>query len=184
MIYCHQCAKKVKDDVTVCPDCGEPISPALKEGEVRPLVQALHKRTNYYRNLIDRGMSFIVIGSTLLIIGLIFYFLSFKTITDTATGTSHDVLNPQSSNFYVFLVGVGAGGILLLIGLSLAITFALLRRHVRYDVESIRANKSAQVGPIPSIFVVMGKAIAKFFKELVWKIHRHFAKKSPDKVSS
>lgn len=146
MIYCHKCAKKVKDDVSVCPNCGETIAPPLKDEEVRPLVQTLHKRSNYYRNWVDRGLSFIVIGSTLLIIGVIFYFLSFQSISNDQGKTT--VLNKGSSEFWVFMIGAIGGGTLLLIGCCFAIGFGLARRIIRRDVELIRANKSSQVPPI------------------------------------
>jgi|GEM_PF-1160782 hypothetical protein len=182
MIYCHKCAKKVKDGVSVCPICAETIVPELRDDEVRPLVQTLHKRSNYYRNWIDRGLSYIVIGSTLLIIGVIFYFLSFQSI-NTEEGQTL-VLNKGTSEFWVFMVGVISGGTLLVVGSFLAIFFALKRRIIRYDVEAIRAHKSSHVDKAPSLFVVWGKAIHKFFKELVWKIKRRSHKAKDNKVSS
>ncbi|OPZ35763.1 MAG: hypothetical protein BWY98_00631 [Tenericutes bacterium ADurb.BinA155] len=148
MIYCHKCAKKVKDDVSVCPNCGETIVSPLKDEEVRPLVQTLHKRSNYYRNWVDRGLSYIVIGSTLLIIGVIFYFLSFQTVSSAEGQGQVLVLNKSTSEFWVFLVGVISGGTLLIVGSAFAIGFGLARRIIRRDVELIRANKSSQVPPI------------------------------------
>jgi len=179
MIFCKHCAKKISSKKALeagqtlrCPDCGNEVTAKLEDDEIRPLVQKLHKNNNYYRNKIDTGLSFIVIGMTLAIIGLIFYYLAFKLAAadpnDPSTKTF--ILNRDSSEYWVFVVGVGVGGVLLLSGLALSLTFAFKRRAVRLSVEYIRAHKTAEIAPIESIFVEWGRKIKHYFVELKFRL--------------
>jgi predicted nucleic acid-binding Zn ribbon protein len=179
MIYCKKCAKKfssikdVSEDGTfTCHSCGATVNETLQDDEVRPLVQKLHKNSNFYRNRIDTGLSFIVIGLMLAIIGLIFYYLAFKLAAlDPNDPTKKEfVLNTTSSEFWVFVVGVSVGGTMFIAGLCLALVYAYKRRTVRYSVEYIREHKTTLVPPVQSIFVEWWNKISHFFKELNFEI--------------
>jgi len=188
MIFCKHCAKKISTkkaseagQVLRCPNCGKEVSAKLEENEIRPLVQKLHKNNNYYRNRIDTGLSFIVIGLTLAIIGLIFYYLAFKLAAadpnDPSTKTF--ILNRESSEYWVFVVGVGVGGLLFVGGLTLSLTFASMRRATRLNVEYIRAHKTAEVPPVESIFAEWNRKIKHYFLELRFRLKtRSEAKKA------
>ncbi len=173
MVYCHQCASKLKDGTTTCPECGAEVTSTLKAEEVRPLVQKIHKKSNFFRGKIDSGLSGIVLGTTILIIGLLFYYLSLSEITDPNDANAKiEVANHAAPEFWVFVVGVSVGGTLLVVGLALAISFAYLRRSALYDIEAIRSSGSAEVKRAPSIFAIWSKKIAKGLKELRYRIHR------------
>jgi uncharacterized membrane protein len=172
MIYCKHCAKKYAGEgldkngqPLVCSECGEVVTPTLNDEEVRPLVQKLHKKSNTYRNRIDTGLSMIVIGAILLVIGLIFYYLSFK-LDQTNKTERVFIINRDSSEYWVFILGVVIGGTLLVAGLALAITFALLRREIVYHVDEVREKKTAVVEKAPSY-------LATTFA--FWKRHLHEA---------
>lgn len=177
MKYCYKCGAKLRED-EICPQCGAEYKKKLDDAESRGLVQRLHKKSNSYRNYRDSGLSCIVIGSMLLIIGLLFYFLALKNTTDPANPNQKILYVDQScSEFWTFVFGASIGGTVLLIGLVLAFTFAFLRRQVRHDVEEIRSNDSALTSPTPVIFVLWGKAIQHFFKEMAWRHKRNRLKK-------
>lgn len=177
MMYCYKCGHKLRSE-DICPECETERKEKLSEPEARGLVQALHKKSNRYRNWMDNGLSCIVIGGMLLVIGILFYFLALKNMTDPQNPNAKIIYVDQScSEFWVFVFGVGFGGSILLIGLVLAFYFAFLRRQVRHDVEEIRANGSAKTSPTPIIFVIWAHAIHKYFKELVWRYKRDHLKK-------
>lgn len=173
MIYCQNCGRKLREGTSLCPECGATIKTELNEDETRYLVQRLHKKSNSFRSRIDTGLSFIVIGIALLVTGWLFYFLAMKSQTDPNDSNNKILVVDQScSEYWVALVGLIGGGILLVLGLFLALFFAYRRRQIRYNVESIRSSHTSNVGRVPSIFVVSAHAIAHFFKELVWRFKR------------
>lgn len=147
MIYCHHCGKKVKEGTTVCPECHEEITIDLNDDEVRPLIQKIHKKRNIYRERISTGLSAVVIGAILLIIGWIFFYLAFK-LDQANTGSTVYYLKTTSAEFWVFIVGVVAGGILLIAGATISITYAILRKMALNDTEVIRATKKASTVPL------------------------------------
>lgn len=175
MIYCHNCASKLKEGTTVCPECGAEVTASLKDEEIRPLVQKIHKKSNFFRGKIDNGLSFIVLGATILIIGLLFYYLSLTEVTDANDpNLKYEVANHGAPEFWVFVVGVSVGGVLLLAGLSLVSVFGNFRRNALSDIESIRSSGSAVVKPAPLLFKIWGRKIAKGWKELCYRLHRRY----------
>lgn len=183
MIYCKHCGKKLSDkglgensQSFTCKGCGAEVTPELADEEVRPLVQKLHKKSNFYRTKIDSGLSMIVIGGILLVIGLIFYYLAWKLDQSIKTERIY-ILNKSSSEYWVFVLGVGIGGLLVVAGLILAIVYAYLRREIVYDVEAIRTGKTAVCPPVPSIFAIWGRNISHYFKELSFQRQNRAAAK-------
>jgi hypothetical protein len=175
MIYCHNCASKLKEGTIVCPECGAEVTTTLKPEEVRPLVQKIHKKSNFFRGKIDNGLSFIVLGLTILIIGLLFYYLSLTEVTDaTDPNLKYEVANHGAPEFWVFVVGVSVGGVLFLAGLALALSFNFLRRNALSDIESIRTSGSPVVKGAPLLVVIWARAIRKTWKELRYRLHRRY----------
>lgn len=114
MIYCTHCGKLVDENLDECPNCHEPlIKRELEEEEVKELNRALHTRENKSREKVDNSLVHIVLGSTLLIIGALFFFLSFKMDQETFTKK----LSFTTPEFYVSLAGLSVGGFLLIWGL-------------------------------------------------------------------
>lgn len=117
-MYCIHCGKetsrKTENDV-ICKHCGkELIERELTHDETRTFNQSLHTRLTKTRDNFNAGMVGIVLGSTLLIIGLIFFVLSFKTPDDP--DTLGKVLKATCFEFWVSLAGLVSGGILFVIG--------------------------------------------------------------------
>ena len=114
MIYCTHCGKLVDEKLDSCPHCGQPlIKRELEHEEIRELNRALHTRENQSREKVDNQLVYIVLGTTLLIIGALFFFLSFKMDQETFTKQ----LSYKTPEFYVSIVGLGVGGFLLIWGL-------------------------------------------------------------------
>lgn len=173
--YCRECLKKNPEHRDVCRACKEPISDQLKEEEVRPIVQQLHKKGNLYRERVSSGMSFVVIGLTLLIIGIIFYYLSFKLDQDN-TEEAVFILTTSCAEFYVFVIGVGVGGILFLFGAVWAILWSYRRREIYHDVDEIRKNLSLTVSSTPLIFVVWWRKLSQFIFRATYRRSRKKAR--------
>ena len=114
MIYCTHCGKLVDGKLETCPNCGQPlIKRELEYEELRELNRALHTRENQSREKVDNQLVYIVLGSTLLAIGALFFFLSFKMDQETFTKQ----LSFKTPEFYVSMTGLGVGGFLLIWGL-------------------------------------------------------------------
>ena len=84
-------------------------------------------------------MSFIVMGSILLILGAIFFVLSFKLPTATA---ANKVLITSCFEFWVSMVGLIGGGGCLIYGLTLLFLCLNKLKELKEDIVTIRAEKS------------------------------------------
>lgn len=139
MIYCTHCGKQVKDDnVQACPFCGKDlVKRELDHDELRELNRALHTRHNQSRERVDNALVFIVLGTTLLIIGALFFFLSFKMDQETFTKK----LTFTTPEFWVSMTGLSVGGFMLVWGL---VHFILEKVIVQKEIE--RTLKLTQNG--------------------------------------
>lgn len=169
--YCRECLRKTKATSGPCPSCGATLNPELQEDEIRPIVQALHKRTNDYRERISTGLSLFIIGLTFVIIGLIFWRLSYKLDQDNVAEIVY-VLAYNSAEFFVAMFGLVAGGLSTVFGAVWAILWAFRKREVAHDVDEIRANKSLTVSRTPTIFEVWFHAISRACRRAAWKAKR------------
>lgn len=139
MIYCQKCGTKNPKGSESCKKCGASLPETLVDGNERPLVQKLHQAENVYREKKDSAMSFIVIGSILLILGAIFFVLSFKLPTATA---ANKVLITSCFEFWVSMVGLIGGGGCLIYGLTLLFLCLNKLKELKEDIVTIRAEKS------------------------------------------
>ena len=139
-MYCTHCAKhinearieakrpsissEVKIDAEasvsyVCPRCGHLIHRDLSENEIKSLSQAAHAQIQRARNYFASGMGSLSIGTILLILSILFFFLAkkpsnqYKLVTDCA-------------EYYVFLVLLIVSVILLAAG-AFFLSFGLVR---------------------------------------------------------
>ena len=103
--YCFDCLKKRKDPLGPCPSCAtQGTDKKLDEPQIRNVVQRLHKKANVARERISAGLSSLVIGVTLVIIGLIFFRLASK-LDQSNTEEIVFVLVPTSAEFIVSMFG-------------------------------------------------------------------------------
>ena len=138
MIYCTHCGKLVDENLDTCPNCGRPlIKRELEYEELRELNRALHTRENQSREKVDNQLVYIVLGTTLLVIGFLFFFLSFKMDQETFTKQ----LSFKTPEFYVSMTGLGVGGFLLIWGLiHLIIEKAVVQKEIARTLKLTQNN--------------------------------------------
>ena len=118
----------------VCPRCGHLIKDNIGTEDVKSLTRACHAELQRSRNDIARGMSNLVFGSILLIIGIIFLLLSRKANNQFRVTVS-------SPEFWVFLVLTIISVILLVFGCIFAIRGFLKNRKYSEVLKDIN-NKT------------------------------------------
>lgn len=137
-MYCIKCGRESKTLEGECEYCHEPlVTHELDHEETRLLNKALHTRINASREEVDNAMVFIVLGATLLVVGILFFFLSYKLPTAYAQYKEVDV---TCFEFWVSMAGLVAGGVLFVIGLVRLLIQKLVVQHEAYRV--LRAVQS------------------------------------------
>ena len=132
-MYCHHCGYKINEhkieakrssyntvgeDVVdedtevgyICPRCGRVIKANLSEENVKSLSQASHAEIQRARNFFANGMGLVSVGSILLVISIIFFFLAKKP-------SNQFVLVTSCAEFYVFIVLLVISSISLICGI-------------------------------------------------------------------
>ena len=169
--YCKDCLKKNEAKTKTCKRCGHELSLKMNgEEEIRPFVQALHKKTNDIRHYMSHALSFLVIGGILLVIAFFFYFLAFGQTIDPTTKEKIYVLNTGCSEFWVSMVALTVGGIMFLGGLIAALILYRKKRQILSDVDYVRETGELTVPTVSLLVVVWAKTIRKGFRHLVWLI--------------
>jgi len=170
-IYCKDCLKKNETKAKTCKKCGNELSLKLNgEEEIRPFVQALHKKTNDIRHYMSHALSFLVIGMILLVIAFFFYFLAFGQTIDPNTKEKIYVLNTGCSEFWVSMVALTVGGIMFLGGLIAALILYRKKRQILSDVDHVRETGELTAPTVPLLVVVWAKSIHKGVRHLLWLI--------------
>lgn len=80
--------------------------------ESRKQSQELHKESQRQYDKIQNSLCFVVIGTILVIIGIIFIFLAYKRENNELVG-----IDITSLAFYICVIALGVGGVLLIYGL-------------------------------------------------------------------
>ena len=138
-MYCIKCGRESKTLEGNCTCCGEPlVTHELDKEETRLLNKSLHNRINASRERVDNAMSLIVLGSTFLIIGILFFFLSFKLPNAAARSK---VITITCFEFWVSMAGLGAGAVLLTMGL-----IKLIKEKAVEQKEAFKVLKAVQSG--------------------------------------
>lgn len=121
-------------DVYVCPRCHKIIKENLNEEEVKSLARASHSEIHKARNKLNTGKSFLVVGTTLVIISLMFFLLSFKS-------NNYGRFEPNCTEFYTFCglitLGVAAltyGAISFIHGLRKRKEYEEMLKDIQNDV--------------------------------------------------
>lgn len=138
-MYCIYCGKESKTNKGNCSHCGQPLieNESLTYDESRSLNQKLHDRLTKSRDEFNAGMVGVVLGATLLIIGVLFFVLSYKVPDDP--DTIGKVLKTTCFEFWVSMAGLGVGGILFLSGLvRVFIQKAIVEREIMRALEAVQ----------------------------------------------
>lgn len=149
---CPDCLRK-HAEAGPCPHCGKEAPKVVDELAIRSTVQRLHKKANVYRERISAGLSFLVIGITALIIGAIFFRLSYKLDHSVIDETIY-ILVTSSAEFFVAMCGLVGGGVSTLYGLVWSVTWAFKRRIILHDIDEMRETNSFEVSRTPTIFEI------------------------------
>ena len=77
MRYCKECGKAIDDDlINICPSCGAEIKTNFESKDLKKLTQSAHKRERMGYDMSQNAYCFLVVGGILLIIGIVFLYLS------------------------------------------------------------------------------------------------------------
>jgi hypothetical protein len=144
MIYCPQCHKAYEDGTKECPECHKELQANISADEKTSLVQALHKKETKYRDFNDKAMSALVLGVIFLIIGVIFFNLSYKLDLNNQSDTTR-YLRTDVFEFYVAVICLGGGGLATLYGLIRLVIDARILRVTTHDIREINRSKTAVV---------------------------------------
>lgn len=144
-MYCIHCGKNNKTETEVCEFCGkEMIRRELDHEETRTLSKSLHNRLNVSREQVDNAMVLIVLGSTLFLIGVLFFFLSFKLPTASSL---NKVITVACFEFWVSMAGLGVGGVMLILGLiRLFIQKVNIQREIFRTLKRVQHNDYVHYG--------------------------------------
>lgn len=139
-MYCIRCGKESKNLSGRCEYCGHRlVEHELDNEELRTLNKALHTRENNSREKVDNAMTLIVLGVTLLIIGILFFSLSYKYPTAYSPTKQ---LSFTCFEFYVSIAGLVGGGVMFVIGLvKLIYEKLVVQREVRRALSAVQTGK-------------------------------------------
>lgn len=175
---CKECLGKNNVSVATCKHCGNEIVTTLNgDGEIRPIVQKLHKKTNDLRHYMSHALSALVIGAIFLIIAFFFYYLSFSSSVDPDTAEKIYVVNTSCSEFWVSMVALIIGGVLFFGGLVCSLVISRNKRQVLADVEHIRETGKLESIPVKPLIVIWFNKIVAKTKHLIWVIKYNKANK-------
>lgn len=110
---CIHCGKTFEEnESTICPICSKENNTAsMSDSEIHVLHQECHSQINKNRDIKNSALTFIVTGSILLIVGLIFLFLSFRR---NVIGIRH--FTPGSTEFVICVIALVSSITLLSLG--------------------------------------------------------------------
>lgn len=136
--YCINCGKKLKENKNsepgsclTCSKCNTlNDDQTIEKMEIHDKNQKLHNHITMSNDLKDNSLCYIVIGGILLIIGILFFILSFKK-----TPTGGRLFKPQSFEFIISVIILSCSVFSLIFG-SIRLTMALKRK--KYFTSKLR----------------------------------------------
>lgn len=144
-MYCIKCGNCIPDGKKTCPKCGaEVVDRKLTSEETHELSVGLHNRLTKAREDFDNGMVFVVLGAIFLIIGIMFFSLSYKVPDDP--DTIGKVFKTTCFEFYVSAAGLGVGGIMFIIGIiKVIINKGIKEKEIMGTLEQVQNGTYEQV---------------------------------------
>ena len=112
MKRCIYCGSQIKENEPICPSCGKSMNPdSMSEDDVHFARQHAYGEVSKGENKRDSALTFYVIGGILLILGIVFFVLSFRFNTAKIR-----VFRPLSVEFFVSMILLSISIALLTIG--------------------------------------------------------------------
>ncbi len=102
-----QAAKALVDMRRYAGEAGVTIPPRNDSVASHAFVQYVHKRDDRVYNQRERGLCFLIVGLILLIVGVIFFYLSYKVSTDPEI--NEKIIRFDSFEFWVCMFGLSLG---------------------------------------------------------------------------
>lgn len=144
MLYCTHCGKRIDEHKVekkaaseeiyseqmdgetkvayVCPRCGWLVHKDVSEEEKKSLAAASHAEIQKGRNAFAQGMSFNMIALILLVLSYVFFLLSHKA-------NNQNRISYSAPEFWVFVVLLAVGALLLIAGIVLTVLGVTKRKH-------------------------------------------------------
>lgn len=144
MLYCTHCGKRINEHKVekkaateekyaesmdgetkvayVCPRCGWLVHKDVSEEEKKSLAAASHAEIQKGRNAFAQGMSFNMIALILLVLSYVFFLLSHKA-------NNQNRISYSSPEFWVFVVLLSIGALLLVAGVVMTALGVSKRKH-------------------------------------------------------
>lgn len=107
--------------------------PVSTEDERRSRSQLLHKQSQEEYDKTQNALCFVVIGGMLTVIGILFYFLANRREMNQLVG-----LDVHSVAFYIFVISLGVGVVLLTYGLIRFFMAQSKRKKIIKDINSLK----------------------------------------------
>lgn len=101
--------------------------------EQKKLSERLHSESQKEYNRQQNALCFVVIGSMLLFVGILFIFIAQQRVNNVLAG-----INTQSLAFYFMLIGLIAGGLLLTYGLIKFILSYKRRKEIIRKINTLK----------------------------------------------
>lgn len=128
---CIYCGKRIDDQAgMICPHCGKNNDVSLLDDDgIHALHQNAHNNITKGTDRFNAGMVFLVTGGILLILGLVFFFLSYKSTGQFDDyGNLTKAIKPLCTEFIVSMICLGVSFSFLAVGIEKVIR-ALMKRH-------------------------------------------------------
>ena len=129
--YCPHCHNLIWDEaMTSCPKCQGALDAEVpSKEEISHYSREAHNHDIDGFNRKENALCFVVIGSIVFIIGLLFIFLSLKKKANVIVG-----VNFASFAFVICAVGIALGLTLLIIGIVRLVKALKIRKQARLDI--------------------------------------------------
>jgi len=125
---CIYCYKEFDDNQgEICPFCYKDNNQSkMSENEVHALHQNCHNNIRMSTNMMNNALTNLVVGTILLIVGLIFLVLSFRFNV-----IKERVFTPGSTEFVVCVICLSLAGIMLILGVFRLIISIIRTRYYK-----------------------------------------------------